>query len=244
MKDKHTNAEVSPEAESAFTQPPFLYEIRVKGRLSNEQWTSWFDDLTVKTAKGETTLRGRLPDHAALYGLLGRLRDLAVPLVSVRVLDADAENKLQRQSRRLELLITVLMVAIYLAVLGAMITITVFVAPIINTALALTLLFAAIGGTAHAFYLWSDWKPWRWVPLVMWPAAAISFLVYIPVSGVLPVAISLAVVFLLLAGGLVVALRYVVQRANKARGGIVDAGSPSAMQPPAEAAERPPYPEE
>ncbi len=60
-----------------FVKPPFLYEIRVKGRLSSEQWTSWFDDLTVSTDKGESTLRGRVPDHSALYGLLGRLRDLA-----------------------------------------------------------------------------------------------------------------------------------------------------------------------
>ena len=59
-----------------FDQPPFLYEIRVRGRLSAEQWASWFDGLTVSTTGGESTLRGRVPDHAALYGLLARLRGM------------------------------------------------------------------------------------------------------------------------------------------------------------------------
>ena len=79
-------------------QPPFVFEIRVKGRLSDEQWTSWFDDLTVSVAQGESTLRGTVPDHAALYGLLARLRDLAIPLVAVRVLDAEAQGKLMRRA--------------------------------------------------------------------------------------------------------------------------------------------------
>ena len=98
------------ETGAEFAKPPFLYEIRVKGRLSSEQWTSWFDDLTVSTDKGESTLRGRVPDHAALYGLLARLRDLAVPLVAVKVLDAEAQLKLSQQSRRYDLMINLLLV--------------------------------------------------------------------------------------------------------------------------------------
>ena len=62
---------------------PFLYEIRVKGRLDKEQWASWFDKLKVTHKRGETILRGEVPDHPALYGLLARLRDLALPLLSV-----------------------------------------------------------------------------------------------------------------------------------------------------------------
>ena len=42
--------------EATYDPPPFLYEIRVKGRLSGEQWTSWFDDLTVSFAQGKSTL--------------------------------------------------------------------------------------------------------------------------------------------------------------------------------------------
>ncbi len=131
------NSSDETENGAEFTKPPFLYEIRVKGRLSSEQWTSWFDDLTVSTDKGESTLRGRVPDHSALYGLLARLRDLAVPLVAVKVLDAEAQLRLSRQSRRYDLTINLLLVAIYLALIGGLASITVFVAPIINTALAL-----------------------------------------------------------------------------------------------------------
>jgi hypothetical protein len=64
---------------------PALYEIRVQGRLSGERWSQWFDNLAVATGdNGETVLYGEIADQAALYGLLARLRDLALPLVSVR----------------------------------------------------------------------------------------------------------------------------------------------------------------
>ena len=186
-----------------FDKPPFLYEIRVRGRLSGEQWTAWFDDLTVSCAEGESTLVGRAMDHAALYGLLARLQDLAIPLISVKVLDADAQLELTRQSRRYDLAINVLLGAIYLTLLGGLSTITVFVAPIINPALALALLFALLGGLAHAFWLWSDQPAWRWITYVAWPAAVVSFLIFIPVSGVLPTAMALTVVFFFVAGALV-----------------------------------------
>jgi hypothetical protein len=228
MKSKHETAEIGAE----FANPPFLYEIRVKGRLSNERWTSWFDDLTVSTARGESILRGSVPDHAALYGLIGRLRDLAVPLVAVRVLDADAQHKLRLQSRRYDLLINGLLVALYLVLLGALSAITVFVAPVINTALALTLLFAALGGLAHAFWLWSDQPYWRWVSYVAWPAAATTFLVFIPVSGVLPTALSLAVVLFLGAGGLLYVLYILRRRAERISDGMVAKG-PFALDPAA-----------
>jgi hypothetical protein len=63
---------------------PALYEIRVQGRLSGERWSQWFGDLAVATGdNGETVLYGQIADQAALYGLLARLRDLALPLLSV-----------------------------------------------------------------------------------------------------------------------------------------------------------------
>ena len=141
--------------DNGFDQPPFLYEIRVKGRLASEQWTDWFDDLTVTSAGGESTLRGRAADHAALYGLLARLRDLAIPLVAVKVLDEDAQRRLAAQGRRLDLVINGRAGRALLLLLGGLVAITVFVAPVINTALALTLLFAALAGLAHAFWVWS-----------------------------------------------------------------------------------------
>jgi hypothetical protein len=59
------------------------YEIRVIGSLP-PQWRDWFDGLVINTENGETLLRGPLADQAALYGLLKKIRDLGLPLVSVR----------------------------------------------------------------------------------------------------------------------------------------------------------------
>ncbi|MCG2783760.1 MAG: DUF6326 family protein [Anaerolineae bacterium] len=59
------------------------YEIRVAGSLT-PQWMDWFDGLVINTENGETLLRGPLTDQAALYGLLKKIRDLGLPLVSVK----------------------------------------------------------------------------------------------------------------------------------------------------------------
>jgi hypothetical protein len=59
------------------------YEIRLQGRL-DPRWSAWFDGLTLAAgADGTTTIRGRVVDQAALHGLLQRLRDLGLPLISV-----------------------------------------------------------------------------------------------------------------------------------------------------------------
>ena len=58
-------------------------EIWVKGRI-DEHWSDWFEDLTIEhTDDGETVLTGDVIDQAALYGLLAKLRDLGLPLISV-----------------------------------------------------------------------------------------------------------------------------------------------------------------
>lgn len=62
---------------------PTCYEIRVVGSLP-PQWMDWFDGLVINTENGETLLRGPVADQAALFGLLKKIRDLGLPLVSVR----------------------------------------------------------------------------------------------------------------------------------------------------------------
>ena len=62
------------------------YEIRVKGIL-DQRWTGWFEDLQVSTDGEETILSGPLADQAALHGLLIKVRDLGLFLISVRLLD-------------------------------------------------------------------------------------------------------------------------------------------------------------
>ncbi len=69
-------------------EQPVNYEIRIEGHLSS-QWTDWFDGLTVSLKEtGETCLTGLVIDQAALYGLLKKVRDLGMPLVSVNRLGA------------------------------------------------------------------------------------------------------------------------------------------------------------
>lgn len=58
-------------------------EIRIKGLL-DPRWEAWFEGLSMnQTEAGETILLGRLPDQAALHGLLAWIRDLNLPLISV-----------------------------------------------------------------------------------------------------------------------------------------------------------------
>jgi len=64
-------------------QQPVLYQIRLKGHLS-PQWTEWFEGLTITLEDNdETLLTGPVVDQAALYGLLKKVRDLGLPLISV-----------------------------------------------------------------------------------------------------------------------------------------------------------------
>jgi hypothetical protein len=68
---------------------PGWYEISIQGRL-DERWETWFDGMTLSTdPAGTTLLRGHVVDQAALHGLLARLRDLGLPLVSVRRVEED-----------------------------------------------------------------------------------------------------------------------------------------------------------
>jgi hypothetical protein len=69
------------------------YEIRVQGHIG-QAWSRWFDALTVQQLDdGSTRLWGTLPDQAALYGLLNKIRDLGMPLLSVQRLDVDQDER-------------------------------------------------------------------------------------------------------------------------------------------------------
>jgi hypothetical protein len=60
-----------------------VYQIRVNGHLGPE-WTGWFEGLAItREEDGDTLLTGPIVDQAALYGLLKRVRNLGIPLVSV-----------------------------------------------------------------------------------------------------------------------------------------------------------------
>ncbi len=62
---------------------PMVYQIRIKGHLGRV-WTDWFEGLAITALdNGETQLTGPVVDQAALHGLLRKVRDLGIPLLSV-----------------------------------------------------------------------------------------------------------------------------------------------------------------
>ena len=66
---------------------PGFYEIRLKGHL-DVRWAAWFEGLTITLEdNGDTPLTGPVVDQAALHGLLKKVRDLGMPLVSVSPLE-------------------------------------------------------------------------------------------------------------------------------------------------------------
>ena len=77
----------------AMPRQPLVYQIRIKGHLGG-QWTDWFEGLTLTLEEdGNTLLTGPVVDQAALHGLLKKVRDLGMPLLSVnRVEPGQADN--------------------------------------------------------------------------------------------------------------------------------------------------------
>jgi len=68
---------------------PKVYQIRVKGHL-DRRWSDWFDGLTIAPqANDETLLTGLVADQGALHGLLAKIRDLGLPLLSCSRLEKE-----------------------------------------------------------------------------------------------------------------------------------------------------------
>ena len=67
-------------------------EIRVQGQI-DAHWSEWFADLEISyTEQGETALCGLVADQAALYGLIAKLRNLGLPLISVNSTQAETDD--------------------------------------------------------------------------------------------------------------------------------------------------------
>jgi len=71
--------ELDPQAEQSHSM---AYQIRITGHLGS-RWAHWFEGLTITLDGGDTLITGPVVDQAALHGLLKRVRDLGMPLVSV-----------------------------------------------------------------------------------------------------------------------------------------------------------------
>jgi hypothetical protein len=71
------------------SEQPLIYQIRIAGHL-DAQWSGWFEGLTVAVENnGNTLLTGPVVDQAALYGLLRKVRDVGLPLISVTRIESD-----------------------------------------------------------------------------------------------------------------------------------------------------------
>ena len=69
-----------------------VYQIRIKGHLGH-QWTEWFGDLIMTLEdNGDTLLTGPVVDQAALHGLLKKVRDLGMPLLSVNSVELSRQD--------------------------------------------------------------------------------------------------------------------------------------------------------
>ncbi len=73
--------------------PGEYYKIVVKGHLENH-WSQWFEDMAIQNLPdGETVLSGVVADQAMLHGLLAKIRDLGLPLISVQRLEYEEKSK-------------------------------------------------------------------------------------------------------------------------------------------------------
>lgn len=73
------------------SEQPMAYQVRIKGHL-DQRWAGWFEGLTLSLEEnGETVLTGPVVDQAALHGLLKKVRDVGLPLLSVNRLEIDQE---------------------------------------------------------------------------------------------------------------------------------------------------------
>jgi hypothetical protein len=80
---------------------PTFYQIRIKGHL-DDPWTEWFGGLTITLENnGDTLLTGLVVDQSALYGLLKKVRDLGMPLVSLNPVEAGQADQPDITRRKL-----------------------------------------------------------------------------------------------------------------------------------------------
>ena len=91
MRERHTSTPGRPAVGR--------YEVRITGHL-DARWAAWFDGLTVSHGSdGTTVLSGPITDQAALHGVIQRVRDLGLPLVSVTQIETDQPDLPTTDSR-------------------------------------------------------------------------------------------------------------------------------------------------
>jgi hypothetical protein len=94
MSIRNGHGAMSQELDShADSSRPMAYQIRITGQL-DARWADWFEGLTITLDGGDTLITGPVVDQAALHGLLKRVRDLGMPLVSVSPVESGPPSTL------------------------------------------------------------------------------------------------------------------------------------------------------
>jgi hypothetical protein len=87
LADRHGRRSAMSDTSAGHPHRPGRYEIRIRGHLAT-RWATWFDGMTLTAERdGTTVLEGPVVDQAALHGLLHKVRDTGLPLLSVTQLD-------------------------------------------------------------------------------------------------------------------------------------------------------------
>jgi hypothetical protein len=71
---------------------PLLYRITLKGYI-DQSWSHWFDQMAISNESGASILTGQVADQSSLHGLLNRIRDLNLTLISVERIDSNQQVK-------------------------------------------------------------------------------------------------------------------------------------------------------
>ena len=94
MSGQNTSPKRYPKNEAS---QPMIYQIRIEGHLG-QQWAEMFDGLTIKLeGNGDTLISGAVIDQAALHGLLRKVRDLGMKLISVKFVGPVAQEPSEGQ---------------------------------------------------------------------------------------------------------------------------------------------------
>lgn len=182
------------------TRTRYVYEIRVEGNLEGQHWMSWLEGMEIATRSGQTIIRGSLMDQSALYGILSQLRNLAIPLISVKRLEV-----IDPYHKQTPIWIRVLNVLLALMIVGWLSALTVFFVHELDVAVALafSFLFGFTSIICYVFYKQTDTRLWAGLSITSGSGAVFTAMLYLAIEKLISTALFLAILLILLSAVLI-----------------------------------------
>lgn len=176
-------------------RPRYVYEIRVDGNLEGQHWMSWLEGMEIATRGGQTIIRGYLMDQSALYGILSQLRNLAIPLISVRRLEVVDPNR-----KKTPLWISALNVLLALLIVGWLSALTIFFVHElqVSVSLALSFLFGFTSIICYIFYKQIETKIWAALSITTGSVAVFTAMLYLAAEELISTTLFMAILLILL----------------------------------------------